>query len=490
MKEVLSRPENLCSREIKRDCILLAFLATPHHGSRAFSKPNLLMAVNKALALPQVTGRAFMEQMLHSSRYLEALNQRFSYHCLGIPVWTHSETEGTLLEGPLDLLASDLGLSRAKIDVQADSAGLKKVIVDKFSSELRNNDHHIMVDEEDWEVLPTDHNGAARLADDNELQADFIKYTKELLNQESLDQYRDHRALLATIFEEVQVEQHILMPELLGERAVNVEVETSKIPLKSFIESGPNITGSLRESPIDTSGQRVDESKSVARESIPGVLFAQVAPPSERRASIASPAAKTDQATSKKSLAPPASKFAPKPSSLQRRISMSRRSSLTDDGDGRIPTPLPLRASSETAASAKVLDSMISSLPSEGAAKLGAPPKRTSDSLNIQVTGADETYDTGSFKWFHVSHCVPNWVPLIMNALAEAKKEPGLYRQVLKDEVWMDQHNNPTHDSFHGKFVHPFSKELIPKDRHGTDELLSPSSATKQPQFVLYFPYL
>ena len=94
------------------------------------------------------------------------------------------------------------------------------------------------------------------------------------------------------------------------------------------------------------------------------------------------------------------------------------------------------------------------------------------------------------FQWIHVPACVPGFVPKIMAAIEKDKGRPGLHKKVLMDQNWLSNHNKSRHASSHARFVRPFFKLLMPRGSTPADEILSPSSASGDPQLALYMPYL
>lgn len=70
-------------------------LATRHHGSLPLSDTKALPANREALRLEDVIGDCFMAQIKPFWDHPETLNLSFSYHCIGILLWTYGEHETT-----------------------------------------------------------------------------------------------------------------------------------------------------------------------------------------------------------------------------------------------------------------------------------------------------------------------------------------------------------------------------------------------------------
>ena len=428
------------------------------------------------------------------SNDLEALNQRFSYHCAGIPLWTYNERDSTVLKGDPQRLAAALRLWRTQINAMIVPGGIKALIVDKTSSEVKNYEQHTMIDEEDWEELATDHSGTARLASDPKVQVKFIEYVGQELELNRLRDYQRHRELLVKIFQDVKVDQYLLTPEVQGEKVVNVDVQMKQTSIKNFVESGPLQQDSYYWSPIDHEARDFADASNPVNDTLRDRPIPIITAPMERRISAEVAPSKTDTTAPRKtSNAPSKSSATAKPSTVQRRISMSRRNSLTDEDEPPVMKRSAPASHLEPVAPVPIKDPQASKTFLEDSNQDGLSIPRTLTPLQLPDSRPDnqKRHFIGSFRWYHVPHCVPNWVPLIMSILSTEKKTPGLYKQILRDELWTEHHNNPTHDSFHGQFIHPFSKELIPKHLHfSSDELFSPSSATQHAQFVSFFPYL
>ena len=331
LKEAFCQSQSPIARMIKASSILLAFLATPHHGSRVLSKPAHQQFIERSLALEHVTGETFMNQMAPFSHYLEDLNQKFSYHRLGIQLWTHSEQLPPPLEYDSPTVAY-IGTSPfASTNLKGTPVGA--LIVDPASSEVRNVGHHVMVDEEDWEMLPTDHAGTARLADDPLIVKDFIEWVEKLMKPESLEGYRNHRELIKSIFNEVQIEHHTLIPMLDNDRITDVLVDSGTRSLTDFIESGPNSSQLFRMNPHRSNTTEISLSR-VPTESLPSAALVQANTLPENRNTATEVQAKPDIANSRKDLAhptKPSSKSKPSLTQTGRRISSSSLSSLSDE---------------------------------------------------------------------------------------------------------------------------------------------------------------
>ena len=435
-----------------------------------------------------------MEQLKPFSHDLENLNIRFAHSSHGIPLWNYSEKHPSILKGEPQEVAHGLKpQSVERRDSKLVLGGLKEIIVDQVSSEIKNDDHHIMIDEEYWEELPTDHMGTARLGDDHDTQGRFIKYVKRELKTEQLERYQKHRDLVTQIFHKVQVEEFLLGPDNHDENAVNRDIEPRKRSLLDFIQNGPHDPKSFHASPMHEEHSTANGGQLKNNISVAGTLPKIVVPP-EGRATNGQPSPRISIVTPKDTLAPPRNKplATARPSSLQRSNSSfkSKRSSLIDE----ITTPVSTQpeASMLTEGTQLLADFPADQATTDEAYKTGLsiPRTMTPQQPELQRPLEKSKQSVGYFKWYHIPYCVPSWVPLIMNVLSVDKKMPNLYRQILRDELWMEKHNQPTHNSFHGRFVIPYSKEIMTKHRQSSEKGPSPTHATQKAQFAAFFPYL
>ena len=420
--------------------------------------------------------------------YLESLNQRFGYHCLGIPLWTYGELSKT------DLSNNEQWLSalQLRMDVTAAAGSTDDspiLIVNSESSEIKNNEYHVPADEEEWEGLETDHAGIARLADSDKIIRDFINDVKDLLKPASLQEYGKHRELLQKIFKEVNVEQYTLSPKTFRGKTVNVEVAMVVKSLQAFIEQGRLRSETVSSSPINVSDRYVlDESPEGtttdnSQNNEPSTMAADRSP-------VLHPANTTPKTAVKPSLGPNRAgwSFNPRPSTMPRRISTAFSQALIDEVESP-PHQLTMMSVPEPS---QVPHHLVGAdIDAESGPE---QPLNRSQTLPARPEQAQPTKSAyrrpKSIEWYHVSHGVLSWIPLVMDTLSSKKGSAKLHKQVLKDPVWLDHHNNPTQDAYHGHFVHPHAQALMPKGHHSTDEMLAPSSATSDPQFALYLPYL
>ena len=278
-----------------------------------------------------------MRQMTPFCSYLEDLNHKFSYHRLGIPLWTFSERNPIRFEGPSHGTNSGVGISPALPNSLA-PGGLEIRIVDQTSSKLRNIKQHIMVDEEDWAPLATDHAGIAKLGNNSESQGVFLERIGKVLDERNMQEHRDHKTLLRKIFEGTKIEQHILRPQIEGGEVESVQVESAPISLRLFIEHGPRPLPHL---PLDLVSAAQDTEKpketvfSVPNSAINHALI------SGMQATKSDAALRPDAGASVSNPVPSSERpsAARKPSMLQtRKLTFSRRSSSTDDDEATNPT--------------------------------------------------------------------------------------------------------------------------------------------------------
>ena len=495
LKDAFNRSNFRISQTLKSNCVLLAFLATPHHGSELLSDTRMQLSVREVLKLKDVIGPTFCAQMAPFNHYLESVNQYFCYHSLGIPLWTYGEGCMTTLSGNIAWSIPALGIwTESYVSGSPQPQNIEQFIVDPTSSEIKNIDHHVLVDEEEWDELKSDHMGAARLAGSVRSRDEFINDTKDLLKNASLGEYKKHRDLLKQIFNGVNVEQHLIKPQVFGGRTKRVAIESQVTSLQAFIEPGNRVSQAVESSPINVLNRFVTEDNSASN---PG----QRQYDSDKRQLVKEEQPKQGSQQKPSSQKPPIPGLAPpvrsgtssslRPSAMPRRISTSNRSFDREEPD------LPFLHNSGVFTGPAVSQVPEPERLIRPGYILGDERKRSIDrrSSAPEVPQVSETpeipeHQPEPFSWYHISHCVPSWVPLIMNVLSTKSGSTKLHKQVLKEDVWLAHHNNPTHDSFHGNFVHPHSQALMPRRLHSTDEMLAPSSSSNQPQFALYLPYL
>ena len=166
-----------------------------------------------------------------------------------------------------------------------------------------------------------------------------------------------------------------------------------------------------------------------------------------------------------------------------------------------IPGPKPNRRVSPTRPRAAERSLQIREKP---------PPKSqnlvVSDTISVEPTvqlqawqepapTRSHTFQTPSqkrdkFQWIHVPACLPGLVPKIMTAIEKDKGHIDLQRKLLMDQNWSAHHNRSRHASSHAKFVRSFFKVLMPKGSGHSEELMSPSSTSGEPQLALFMPFL
>ena len=452
LKEALTHPEREISQHIRSACLLITFLATPHHGSTILSDSRRLSQFRKVLGLENVIGDNFLSQMEPSSDYLETLNQFFVHHCLGVYLWTYGEQEMTSLPG-------DASRPRRENSVFDKLFGTESVqlIVDKMSSKITNPDHNITADEEEWDPLNTDHMGTARLSNSREVD-NFLWWLKDELQPAKIQDWTNHRSLTTEILKNVNIERHSFDP--LGyDGKIMVKLKTEVASLQAFTKFGPSAFQRAKSNPAGPTNA-LSKDKDVKTSA------AQMLRPTSKGPFL-KPAA-----LAKTALMPERLPLARSRSDIDTLGSASSRppSGLSGPGLSRSPERLSIDESHE----------LVDKGPSrESRAENAALPE-----LNARGSG-----QFPSFQWLHVPHSVPSWVPLVMNVLSDSKST-NLHKDVLTDDMWRQHHNNPTHDSPHGKFVRPHSQPLFTW-RAGTEGSLPlVSSSTGQSQFAVYFPYL
>ena len=486
LKEAISHSSFRISRAIKAACVLLAFLATPHHGSKILSDLRTLPAVREALGLQDVIGAGFATQMKPFNHHLEDLNQKFSYDCVGIPLWTYGEQYMTKLKSDRVLELTALGiLTGSSLPAARQSQDPEHFVVEPASSEIKNIDHHVLLDEEEWVELKCDHMGTARLADSEDNKKEFVDDVEELLKPESLDEYRKHRKLLREIFTKVDVEEHLIKPQVFGGKTLRVDIESTAASLQAFLEPRARIEETVQSSPINILRRFVTDDEP-ANEVSKGRQVADARRTTERRHTD-NPLPLSSTSQKQPNLGLPSRVLTSqslRPSAMPRRISVSI--SPTDEAEHE----LPFLHSSSVFAAPSLSQAPMLTRESSNEAVGGDRASNQGETPQISETPELPAHQPEPFKWYHIPHCVPSWVPLVMNVLSTKSGRASLHKQVLKEDVWLAHHNNPTHDSFHGSFVHPHAQALMPRRLHSTDELLAPSSAIDEPQFALYLPYL
>ena len=176
-------------------------------------------------------GTVLQQQLLSNNHCLETLNQRLSFVCQGIPIWTYSEQRRTTL----------------KTQPEEETE-----IVTSASSEIRNRDHHIFTEEE-WESLPANHADIAMLGMSSASHSGFIDYVKkEIMNANSSEQREKHKKLLGQIFGKVLVNRHLLSPKVESGKIVDVDVTSRPDPdslqrfLHRFLDLGLTASGENR----------------------------------------------------------------------------------------------------------------------------------------------------------------------------------------------------------------------------------------------------
>ena len=438
-------------------------------------------------------GDEFMEQMQPFSDYLETLNQKFSYHSLGIPLWTYGEQKKTDLSNSEQWNAA----LQTRMDVTA-AAGYADdapiFVVNSESSEVKNNDYHVAADEEDWDELGTDHAGTARLADSDRYINDFINDVKEdLLKPDILREYEKNRKLLQQIFKGVNVEQYTLSPKVYKGKTVKVEVATVVKSLQAFVEQGPLRSEQVKSTPINIPIRYVvDENANLETENRQdsAALISDRREDIDKRSGQTTPKTKLSRNTVSKRTV---SSSIVRPSSMPRRISRTFSESWLEEDN--VPSQHQQNIVQEPELTQVPEHLMGADMEREPAEEQSLSRSRTLPARPTKAEMLRLPYlRPKTVDWYHVTHCNSSWVPLIMEVLSSrkgnTKETKKLHKQILKDPIWLDHHNNPTHDSFHGCFVHPHAQALLPKHLHSTDEMLAPSSATEEPQFALYMPYL
>ena len=452
-------------------------------------------AIRQALNLKDVIGSTFSAQMEPFNHYLESLNQNFCYHSLGISLWTYGEKHMTKLSGEMPWSVPALGMwADSYVSGSPQPQTLEQFIVDSASSEVKNIDHHVLVDEEEWDELRSDHMGAARLANSVQSRDEFINDVKDLLKDTSLEDYTRHRDLLKQIFRDVNVEQHLIKPQVIGGRTKRVAIESHATSLQAFIEPGNRISEAVESSPINVLNRFVTEDAAANNPNQRRSVSDRRNPAMGERPSQGGQQKPSSQKPPIPGLAPPVrsgTSSSLRPSAMPRRISTSKRSFDKDEPD------IPYFHNSGEFTGPAIYQVPEPERLARAGFLLGEETKRTIDRRSsapeipqISETPEIPAHQPEPFNWYHVAHCVPSWVPLIMNALSIRSGSTKLHKQVLKEDVWLGHHNNPTHDSFHGNFVHPHVQALMPRRLHSTDEMLAPSSSSNQPQFALYLPYL
>ena len=98
--------------------------------------------------------------------------------------------------------------------------------------------------------------------------------------------------------------------------------------------------------------------------------------------------------------------------------------------------------------------------------------------------------ETNLFKWIHVPYNHPGWVYNVLTTCSVEANNLDLHSQVLRDHLWMYQHNRSRHASPHARYVKPSAQCLLPQDQDHTDGRTTPTSATADAQYVVYLPYL
>ena len=98
--------------------------------------------------------------------------------------------------------------------------------------------------------------------------------------------------------------------------------------------------------------------------------------------------------------------------------------------------------------------------------------------------------ETNLFKWIHVPYNHPGWVYNVLTTCSVEANNLDLHSQVLRNHLWMYQHNRSRHASPHARYVKPSAQCLLPQDQDYTDGRTTPTSATTDAQYVVYLPYL
>ena len=436
-----------------------------------------------ALSIPPgVIGEAFMQQLAPSSDDLEPLNRKFIGHCLGIPIQSYGEQKETTLGNYLEVQGGYVGSSGASLDT---------FVVHGTSSRIANEYYSIISDDEKWVELATDHFGIARLANSANSQNGLIARVKILMQEDNFVKRKRHQELYEAIFLNVKVEHYAFSP---GNRGKHTGCPVNRMPeqnLQDFLTCGPavsphaesdSLAGDTNTASMDTSEEEVN-----AERQIPDITTQAATPAptaylnaaeypytgSSRRASSRRVSPRRSSISSR-SVSPPTRQYI-----RQLQVSLPGSSPSNEEG-AQAATRRPLTSSSYPG---RTPARQVSPTGINRSQESGRPPGRpgaTAQTESIRVP----------FDWFHFPQCVSSWVPLIMMALSSHNEVPNLHEQVLRDEAWKAQESKPTHQSFHGKYFRPHSQDLLPKKTSPSDDPLFPSSATDQPQFVSFFPYL
>ena len=481
LKEALTHSEREISRQIKSACLLITFLATPHHGSSVLSDTRCMTQLKDTLGLANVVGGRFLNQMRPFNDFLEDLNQVFLFHCLGIYLWTYGEQQDTLL--PEDIWRKTSPIQPGD---QLFTTEPEFFVVDNVSSKINNREHNVVADEEEWDPLNTDHMGTARLAYSKREADRFIRWLKEELHKDKVQEWRNHRRLVEEIVRSVNIERHIFDPVAFdGKTTVRIKSEAAS--LQAFIEPGRFCNERVKASPIGITQRIVKDYERGNTTDVHFVFERGLSLDEERH----SPKGMTKSASEHLLDRRRVKKLMKAPPVLTKAVSMP------DDIQTPIEPPTPDEYAPSSAHPSSILpgpgisrspERLSVDEPIEIPEQASLQTPRLGFALpQLNARGASEHYRP--FQWLHIPHSVPSWVPLVMSVLSSTRSTK-LHGELLTEDLWRQHHNSPTHDAAHGRFVSPHFQTLLTRRASTRDGLPTNASVTGQPQFALYFPYL
>ncbi|MCJ1448381.1 MAG: hypothetical protein MMC23_008896 [Stictis urceolatum] len=427
LKEALTRLRPKNEPDLVELCYGIVFFATPHHGSTVLSDRKYATSIKDALGMKWELGLELSQQLAPGSHDLELLDQRFSStSSLGVQIWNYTEEIETSLR-------------------TEDNNSVPNIIVGSVSADGTTLNSEPL-DYHESRSLPVTHVDTARLTDPEEF-GDLLQSVRDLTGLENLKERRHHKWLLSQISDGVNVSIHTFIPDVPA-RGGDFHVRSTERSLGAFLHCPEDQDSTKNYAAPETSERTVVPNQGPTL---------QVPRDSSRGRQRLDPADGLDVRRSR--------------TRQHSRSARPRSAARSMSADVFVQ---PRNGSSE---SINVI--AYGNSPQENAHPQGYEP------LHRHVTRAKKP-----FTWFSIPYCVSSWVHPVMAAISHHRSLPGLHKQVLLDQLWNQHHNRSRHGSFHAQFVRPHFQALLPRHHHNTDELLSPSSATEEPQLALFFPYL
>ena len=449
LKQALSQEVLGSETNIIAACIGIAFFSTPHHGSKAFSRPELARGISECLGLKFEMGSRLCKQFTIGNTDLELLNAKFCDIALGIRIWSFSESQQT--EVPA-LINSPEGETLDTVNL---------LIVEGPSAALSADE--TLIDEERRSLLKN-HAGVTQILRDQAAGSAFVQILIETVEQANNEQCVRPQSIVTDIVNGCPVYVHRFYQSGLGSSG-NINVSFSKPSLRSFRDFGPSRAlettrpvSATTEMGHHQIGEGTDHWHLLSDEDRPSTAGGK--PSFDSRRSYEE----------------------------NKSITASRSPSVPTititDVDNEIETALNVDPNPPTIPGNQKALKIHEGL-SRKDVESEHPRKHTHGWLS-----SSELQETDRFNWIHVPANICGWVPRILKTVAEDKIKKRQYKRLVRE--WQ-LHENRSRQvaSSHARFIRTHCKLFHARqDRHSELSGTSSSTTIQASQLVLNFPYL